>query len=77
MSKKMEVPFNPMYVFDSYCISHLEGQVLTFIDASIQDSVQRKALKDLMSPMIWRWAVDANQEKYYKLEKLSSDISPK
>ena len=37
-----------MYLFHSYCISQLEGTILTFIDASIQDPVQRKALKDLL-----------------------------
>ena len=57
-----------MYLFHSYCISQLEGTILTFIDASIQDPVQRKALKDLLRPMIWNWAIENNREEYWELK---------
>lgn len=71
MSKQSQVPETlgeVLYVFDSHCISHLEGQLLTFIDASTPDAVQRKALKDLLSPLVWRWAIDANQFQYYEIK---------
>ena len=57
-----------MYLFHSYSIGNLEGTILTFIDASISDPVQRKALKDLLRPMIWNWAIENNQEEYYELK---------
>lgn len=34
-------------------IRHLEGKLLTLIDASIQDLQQRKALKDIFRQILW------------------------
>ena len=34
----------------------------------LKDPVQRKALKDLLRPMIWNWAIENNQEEYYELK---------
>lgn len=62
-------PSDVVYVHLSYAIQHLEGQILTFIDASISDPVQRKALKDLLSPMIWKWAIDFNARENYEIEQ--------
>lgn len=56
------------YLFHSHQISDLEGQILTFIDASIQDPIQRKALKDLMRPMVWRWAIDSSVADWHSIE---------
>lgn len=53
------------YIFKSYDIGILEGTILTFIDASISDPVQRKALKDLLRPMVWKWAIENNLEYLY------------
>ena len=39
--------------------------MLTFLDAITADPVQRKALKDLMRPMIWDWAGSNNLEMLY------------
>jgi hypothetical protein len=72
MSKQKNVsPMNSetMYLFHSWAVSNLEGNILTFIDASIQDQVQRKALKDLLRPMIWNWAIENNREQYYEIKQ--------
>jgi len=73
MSKKQPVPTNGspsdvVYVHLTYSIQNLEGKILTFIDASISDPVQRKALKDLLSPMIWNWAIESNMSSYYTIQ---------
>ena len=76
--KEQELPSTPnevKYIHSSYSIQHLEGKILTFIDASISDPVQRKALKNLLSPMIWQWASDSDMSSYYKLEKVSVGTS--
>lgn len=57
-----------VYVFRSYSIGNLEGNILTFIDASIQDPIQRKALKDLLRPMIWNWAGENNLEQHCEVK---------
>lgn len=64
-------PMDAIYVFNTHNIQDLEGKILTFIDASISDSVQRKALKDLLRPMIWGWAIDSNAEPYYEMKPKS------
>ena len=43
---------------DAQSISYLEGGLLTIIDASIQDAVQRKALKDVLRKCLWDWSKD-------------------
>lgn len=63
--KKIEpnsnVGFNEVeYKFYSYSIGILEGKMLTLIEASIQDTEQRKALKDIVRQTIWTWAVEHN-----------------
>lgn len=74
MSKKTpqkNTPVSPdqvMYLLFSHAIGDLEGQILTFIDASIQDPIQRKALKDLLRPMIWRWAIEHNSADFYEIK---------
>jgi hypothetical protein len=49
-----------LYEFSSSNINDLVGQVLTFIDASISDPIQRKAMKDILQPMLCKWAIDAD-----------------
>ena len=49
------------YEFYTPHISHLEGRMLTLVDASISDPEQRKALKDLFRQDIWTWAMGNNQ----------------
>ena len=74
MSKNKQVgntvptPEEMVYVHRSWAIGNLEGQILTFIDASFADPVQRKAIKDLISPAIWRWAMDSDMSSYYELK---------
>lgn len=73
MSKKSQPlassPNAIVYVHHSWAMGNLEGQILTFIDASIADPVQRKAIKDLISPMIWRWAQESDMSSYYELKE--------
>lgn len=57
-----------VYVHLSYAIQDLEGKILTFIDASISDPVQRKAMKDLLRPMIWSWAIDNDMKHDYEMK---------
>jgi hypothetical protein len=79
MSKVGEKNTNPSegkYVFQSYRIGELEGRILTFIDASISDPVQRKALKDLLRPMIWNWAGENNRESCYEIKSKSVGDTP-
>ncbi len=64
-------PSEIVYVHRSWAIGNLEGQILTFIDASFTDPVQRKAIKDLISPAIWRWASDSDMSSYYELKEKS------
>lgn len=61
MSKRVEFPVETIngevkYEIYSHNISHLEGQLLTQIDASISDSVNRQALKDIFRQTVWEWA---------------------
>lgn len=69
---KHDTPNDVEYLHFSPQIQDLEGQILTFIDASISDPVQRKALKDLFRPMIWRWAIDSNMASNYEIKMKSS-----
>lgn len=39
-------------------LSNLEGRMLTIVDASISDPVQRKAMKDIVSQSVWTWGMD-------------------
>lgn len=55
-SQKVEFEF----IVTSYNVSQLEGEVLTLIDASVSDPVQRKAQKDLFKNMIWNWVYRTN-----------------
>jgi hypothetical protein len=59
-----------VYIYQSYHISFLEGELLTFIDAIISDSVQRKASKDLARRMLWDWAMRNNNESNYEIKKI-------
>ncbi len=43
---------------ESGSVGHLEGKLLTIIDASTQDQIQRKALKDIVSVTLWDWAME-------------------
>jgi len=38
----------------------IEGKILTIIDASVSDPIQRKAMKDIASSEIWSWASQWN-----------------
>lgn len=57
-----------MYYLSPQAIQWLEGTVLTFIDAALQDAVQRKALKDLIRPAIWNWAIESNLVDMYEVK---------
>lgn len=56
MSKKENIPVmnNTVLVFD-YDIQHLEGKLLTLIDAISSNPEQRKATKDLVKEAVWGW----------------------
>lgn len=69
---KNSTPNDVVYLHFSPQIQELEGKILTFIDASVSDSVQRKALKDLLRPAIWSWAIDSNMADMYKIEMVDS-----
>lgn len=56
------------YLHFSPQIQDLEGRILTLVDASISDPVQRKALKNLFSPMIWSWAIESNMAQNYEIK---------
>jgi hypothetical protein len=66
MKKSKNAPIIPIngydveYKFFSFGISQLEGKMLTLIEASIQDTEQRKALKDIVRQTIWGWAIENN-----------------
>ncbi len=47
-------------------LQNLEGRLLTIIDASFSDSVQRKAVKDLISQATWKWQweMDGNPDNH-------------
>ncbi len=83
MSKKTQIgnintiptPNEIVYVHRSWAIGNLEGQILTFIDASFADPVQRKAIKNLISPVIWRWASDSDMSSYYELKEKSVGLT--
>lgn len=67
-----DVPTTPdmvLYVLFSWAIQQLEGQILTVIDASIADPVQRKAVKDILRPMIWKWAIESNSSSQYEIKQ--------
>lgn len=49
------------YQFHTSHIGMLEGRVLTLVDASFQDPVQRKAFKDVVRQAIWGWAIENNE----------------
>lgn len=60
-------PNDVEYLHFSPQIQDLEGRILTLVDASISDPVQRKALKNLFSPMIWSWAMESNMASQYDI----------
>lgn len=51
----------PRAIYDNVDISHLEGELLTVIDASFADKKQCEAIKSLVRQTIWRF--NANQEQ--------------
>lgn len=61
-------PDQVMYMLFSRAIQELEGKILTVIDASISDPVQRKAIKDLVRPIIWTWAIESNISSHYEIK---------
>lgn len=66
---------NVRYRFYTAHISLLEGKLLTLLDASIADVVQRKALKDLLRQQIWGWAIENNLDKDHEENKVSQRLS--
>lgn len=48
---------NARYQIYTFDVSNIEGQLLTLIDASIVDVVQRKALKDIIRQKLWDWII--------------------
>ena len=59
--------------------NHFLGSVLTIIDASIPDPVQRKGLKDLIKTAYYasRWAETPREVLYAFAEKYAPDTLPK
>ena len=51
------------FMFHHFEVSSLEGKLLTLIDASIADSTQRKAVKDLLRQQLWEWVYSHNPLK--------------
>lgn len=47
-------------------ISHLEGELLTIVDASFADKDQCKAMKDLIRKTLWMW----NKRNERKIEEI-------
>lgn len=62
--KKADVVVRPIY--DSSDVSHLEGELLTVIDASFADKSQREAIKSLVRTTIWRF----NHRKEEEVEEV-------
>jgi hypothetical protein len=52
--------------FNESDISHLEGRLLTIVDSSISDPVQRKAMKDLVTQAVW--------EKWFNIARTQSEL---
>ncbi len=58
MSMSKQFPIKEMdfeFKASNHNVSYLEGTILTQLDASISDPVQRKALKDIFRTIIWDW----------------------
>lgn len=53
-NKKINQVTEPASMFTN-AVSHLEGEILTVVDASISDPEQRRALKSVFSRTLWRW----------------------
>jgi hypothetical protein len=53
--------FSVLYIRAS--LNHLLGDVLTVVDASIQDTIQRKAIKDLVKRKFWDAMNNMEDEK--------------
>ena len=58
MSKKNSLPTTEASELSSLSrwqgkFSYMEGQLLTIVDASINDNVQRDAMKSLMRAVLW------------------------
>lgn len=51
-------------IYSGVNISKLEGELLTLMDASLQDKEQCKAIKDLVRQTLWKF--NYNQEKKVK-----------
>jgi len=60
-------PSECVYVFFTWNIQDLEGKILTQIDASTPDPVQRKASKDIFREMIWTWASGNNRQSDFEI----------
>jgi hypothetical protein len=58
--KQKEVIARPIY--DGTDVSHLEGELLTVIDASFADKSQREAIKSLVRNTIWRFNARKERE---------------
>lgn len=61
-------PTQMLYVLGNGDISFLEGQILTYLDAILGDLEQRKAAKDIIRPLIWRWAIEQNIVSQYEMK---------
>lgn len=48
-------PNERVFHHNEYSLQNLEGKLLTIIDASFSDEIQRKAVKDLISQVVWKW----------------------
>ncbi len=54
---------------------HLEGKILTFVDASYPDSIQRNAIKSLLKRALWE-DYDILQEWFYNQQNGYASIFP-
>lgn len=52
----------PRVVLDTVSLSHLEGELLTVIDASFADKTQREAIKSLIRNTVWKFNARKERE---------------
>lgn len=64
---------NTVYPVGSGSVNDLLGNLLTIVDASFGDPVQRKAVKDLVSQKVWQWYNDNRPMNHYEITYTRND----
>lgn len=61
-----EIEYKPLFSVGGiqWHFNNLLGNVLTTIDASITDPIQRKAVKDIMKRHVWAMMTEVREEAY-------------